>query len=109
METKPLLETLGQELKDAREKIQKISIGHLARTTGLNKSTISRIEAGELTPSKETLEKLTSTLELNHQRMCILAGHLPDDLALLTTQFIIAVGADKAKELMMDEVNKAIF
>lgn len=53
----------GTVLKAARQS-RKLSIRQLAEMSGVNKTTIQRIESGEVSPSVETLEKILDSLSM---------------------------------------------
>lgn len=44
---------------------KKMSIRELAEKSGVNKTTIQRIESGEVSPSVDTLEKILNAMSLN--------------------------------------------
>lgn len=53
----------GATLKDERLK-RDISLRKLAELSGVNKTTIQRIESGEVSPSLETFEKILNAMSL---------------------------------------------
>ena len=53
----------GTTLKVERQRRQ-ISIRQLAELSGVNKTTIQRIESGEVSPSLETFEKILNAMSL---------------------------------------------
>lgn len=53
----------GTTLKVERQRRQ-ISIRQLAELSGVNKTTIQRIESGEVSPSLETFDKILNAMSL---------------------------------------------
>lgn len=70
--------TLGAALRTARERAG-LSLGEVARRTGLSKSLLSRAERDrcECPPTEAVLQRLGRQLGLNGDRLCLLAGRLP--------------------------------
>lgn len=53
----------GKRLKIERQS-RNISLRQLAELSGVNKTTIQRIESGEVSPSLETFEKILNAMSL---------------------------------------------
>ena len=53
----------GKRLKIERQS-RSISLRQLAELSGVNKTTIQRIESGEVSPSLETFEKILNAMSL---------------------------------------------
>ena len=68
----------GKELKKLRIKAGFESQAKLADATGIDNSTIARLERGETKPTPETLKKLSVQLYTPYQILMALAGHLPE-------------------------------
>lgn len=60
--------TMGRDIYGKRLKIERqsrnISLRQLAELSGVNKTTIQRIESGEVSPSLETFDKILNAMSL---------------------------------------------
>ena len=70
--------SLGKLIKELRLKAGYDSLAELAEDCGINKSTLSRIEAGISKPTPETLNTLAPYLNVDPQQLMIAAGYMPD-------------------------------
>lgn len=68
---------LGKYIKDKRQE-QKVTLRELAQNAGVSFSHLSKIERGEHSPTKETLEVLADALYLDKYELFLLAGYSPD-------------------------------
>lgn len=69
---------LGKLIKELRLKAGYSSLSELAEDCGINKSTLSRIEAGLNKPTPETLNALAPYLNVEPQQLLTAAGYIPD-------------------------------
>jgi len=75
-------ESLSKLVREARI-IKKISQRELARRTGVDNNTISKIEKGNrLKPNILILKKLSLELGLDFEKMMELSGYTTDDIEL---------------------------
>lgn len=70
--------SFGKELKILRERAGFESQARLAEASGVDNSTIARLERGETKPTPETLKKLASALHTSYEALMVKAGHLPN-------------------------------
>ena len=75
--------SLAAELRRARE-ASGLSIGALARDSGVNKGVISRMESGTtISPQRDTLSRLSDALEIDPRELHRAAGYLEETLPSL--------------------------
>lgn len=72
-----MAETIGRLIKRLRLQAGYESLGELYRASGVQVSTLSRIESGSQIPQPDTLKKLAPYLHASVEQLMIAAGHLP--------------------------------
>jgi len=72
--------TLGEQIRMARLS-RRIGLRELARDVGRSSSMLSRIEAGEVRPGVDLVQRLAAVLGLDADALYCAAGHIPPDLA----------------------------
>lgn len=78
-----MAENFGDELKRLREAAGFESQSKLASISGVDNSTIARLERGETKPTPETLKKLAPYLYVPYETLMKLAGHLPGEIEIV--------------------------
>lgn len=79
--------SLAVELRRARE-VNGLTIGALARDSGVDKGVISRMESGTTTnPQRDTLSRLSDALEIDPRELHRAAGYLEEKLPSLAVYF----------------------
>ncbi|MEL7566416.1 MAG: helix-turn-helix transcriptional regulator [Dehalobacterium sp.] len=68
----------GKELRALREKAGFESQAKLADASGVDNSTIARLERGDTKPTPETLKKIAPHLNTSYETLMVKAGHLPN-------------------------------
>jgi transcriptional regulator with XRE-family HTH domain len=78
--------SLGKTIRDARKQ-KGITLATLARGARVTASHLSRIESRQIERgvSQRTLRRIAQTLDLDFDRLCVLAGHVPEDVARFIT------------------------
>ncbi|OPH61793.1 hypothetical protein BC351_00705 [Paenibacillus ferrarius] len=82
--TKSLQATFGECVKLARNQ-KGLSLRKLGEITGISYSHLSKIERGEHSPEKATIDNLANTLDLNKEDLYILAGYVPKSYIIEST------------------------
>ena len=101
---------IGTRLRRLREE-KEFSQGDIEKRTGLLRCYISRVENGHTVPSLETLERLSSALEIPLYQL-FYEGDEPPPLPNLskrrTTEELIQDGADEKEVRFFEKVRKLI-
>jgi transcriptional regulator with XRE-family HTH domain len=85
--------TLLGRFVSTRRQEQHLSLSELAKRTGVNKTTIHRLETGESRPTADLLSSLARALGLPAVDLFVLAGYLnPHDLPSLRVYLQAAYG-----------------
>lgn len=83
---------LGEFLKTERRK-KKISLRNLEGLSGISFSHLSKIERGEYTPSRTTVSLIARALNLDEDKLLVMAGYSP---------FIFKADPEKLEQLSKD-------
>lgn len=75
----PATRRIGAHLRAARKE-KKISISKLARSIGLSHTALSLVERNERPPSGRILQGYARWLGLDLDKLCVIAGKIPEDL-----------------------------
>lgn len=94
-----MAETIGRLIKRLRLQAGYESLGELYRASGVQVSTLSRIESGSQIPQPDTLKKLAPYLHASVEQLMIAAGHLPGNNKAIQNSSFITLNLIPSREL----------
>lgn len=76
-----LLDTdeIGSFIKEYRKNNENLTLRGLSDLTGISFSHLGKIERGEHTPTKETLNIIANALGIDKNKLYVKAGYTPDN------------------------------